>query len=439
MADKKISQLSSASTPLAGTEVLPIVQSGSTVKVASDDLTVKNVRSNATSGILQVTGPAAAATRTMTVPDANFTAARTDAGQTFSGTQTFSTINTSAGYQFRGADNTAYETLRYVGGTNNPGLFTSVVEASKKVRLNATGSVAAGHELCLGAEGTQDVFKVGAANVTVSTGNLIFGGTAQRITGDMSNATVANRMAFQTSTTNGNTTVNFLPNGTATVAQFFAHNNSDPTNASNGGIVATSTAIRVSSGQTGSGTYLPLALYTNGAEQVTVGTDSNVTVKSGNLVVGTAAKGIDFSANTHAAGMTSELLNWYEEGTWTPTFTSGITSPTYSTQNGAYTRVGRIVYFMFRLELSAGTGAAAILQIGGLPFTVSGAFRGGAACFAYAAGTIVSSTSTNLPTINCNAGSATMSFYKTDGVAFNGSDLATAANFSADISGWYFV
>jgi len=39
MADKKISALTSASTPLAGTEVLPIVQSGSTVKVAAASLT----------------------------------------------------------------------------------------------------------------------------------------------------------------------------------------------------------------------------------------------------------------------------------------------------------------------------------------------------------------------------------------------------------------
>jgi hypothetical protein len=39
MADKKISALSAASTPLAGTEVLPIVQSGATVKVAVSDLT----------------------------------------------------------------------------------------------------------------------------------------------------------------------------------------------------------------------------------------------------------------------------------------------------------------------------------------------------------------------------------------------------------------
>jgi hypothetical protein len=39
MADKKISALTAASTPLAGTEVLPIVQSGATVKVAVSDLT----------------------------------------------------------------------------------------------------------------------------------------------------------------------------------------------------------------------------------------------------------------------------------------------------------------------------------------------------------------------------------------------------------------
>ena len=90
MADKKISALTAAALPLAGTEVLPIVQSGATVKVASDDLTVRNVRANATTGILQITGPAAASTRVATVPDANWTAARTDAAQTFTGDQTFS-------------------------------------------------------------------------------------------------------------------------------------------------------------------------------------------------------------------------------------------------------------------------------------------------------------------------------------------------------------
>lgn len=43
MADKKISALPSASTPLAGTEVLPIVQGGDTKKVTALELTGVNV------------------------------------------------------------------------------------------------------------------------------------------------------------------------------------------------------------------------------------------------------------------------------------------------------------------------------------------------------------------------------------------------------------
>jgi hypothetical protein len=118
-------------------------------------------------------------------------------------------------------------------------------------------------------------------NLTLS-GNLTFSSTAQRITGDFSNATLTNRLAFQTSTTNGNTTVTVLPNGTSTTAQVIAHNNSDPTNSSNAGLVVTSTAIRLSSGQSGSGTYLPLTFFTNGSEQARIDT-------SGNLGIGTSS------------------------------------------------------------------------------------------------------------------------------------------------------
>lgn len=51
-----------------------------------------SVKSNATTGVLQVAGPTAGTTRVMTTPDANFTAARTDAAQTFTGAQTFGNI-----------------------------------------------------------------------------------------------------------------------------------------------------------------------------------------------------------------------------------------------------------------------------------------------------------------------------------------------------------
>jgi hypothetical protein len=129
MANTKISALPAATTPLAGTEVLPIVQGGITDQVAVNDLTVRNVRANATTGILQVTGPAAASTRVMTVPNANFTAARTDAAQSFTGDQTLSTGNLIIGTSGKGlTDSTGALTSTYnstgitTNGTNTAGL-----------------------------------------------------------------------------------------------------------------------------------------------------------------------------------------------------------------------------------------------------------------------------------------------------------------------------
>jgi hypothetical protein len=90
------------------------------------------------------------------------------------------------------------------------------------------------------------------------------------------------------------------------------------------------------------------------------------TIVNGNLVIGTAGKGIDFSADPSAPGMTSELLDDYEEGTWTPTLGG---NATYTQQGGTYTRVGRIVTVEGRLIVNAiGTGSAT--TVSGLPFTV---------------------------------------------------------------------
>lgn len=101
-------------------------------------------------------------------------------------------------------------------------------------------------------------------------------------------------------------------------------------------------------------------------------------------VVPAATKGIDFSANTHAAGMTSELLNWYEEGTWTPTLTintPGDLAITYSSQVGYYTRIGRLVSISFDLQTSAFTHSTAtgVWRLAGLPFLATSniAYRGG--------------------------------------------------------------
>ena len=49
-------------------------------------------------------------------------------------------------------------------------------------------------------------------------------------------------------------------------------------------------------------------------KKLTVKADGNVEINSGNLVIGTSGRGIDFSATSDASGMTNELLDDYEEG-----------------------------------------------------------------------------------------------------------------------------
>lgn len=120
------------------------------------------------------------------------------------------------------------------------------------------------------------------ASLTVTTGNAAFTGTGQRITGDFSNATLSNRLAFQTSTTNGNTIVGAFPNGTGTNTRLQLFSASDPANASTASMEAnaTSSLVIINADKTGTGAYLPMTFYTNGAEK------SRLTV-SGNLLVGT--------------------------------------------------------------------------------------------------------------------------------------------------------
>jgi hypothetical protein len=90
----------------------------------------------------------------------------------------------------------------------------------------------------------------------------------------------------------------------------------------------------------------------------------------GNFVLGTAGRGIDFSANTHAAGMTSELLNWYEEGAWTPSlFDSEGNALTIGIAVGRYTRVGNVVTLTCSVSwTSLGSANASPLLLAGLPF-----------------------------------------------------------------------
>jgi hypothetical protein len=107
------------------------------------------------------------------------------------------------------------------------------------------------------------------------TGNLGFNGTALRITGDFSNATQASRLLFQSSTTNGATSVGVIPNGTSTISRFWSYNNADPTNASfiNFGLVTDE--ARFWSGANGSGTTYPVTFFVGASERGRIATTGN--------------------------------------------------------------------------------------------------------------------------------------------------------------------
>jgi hypothetical protein len=112
---------------------------------------------------------------------------------------------------------------------------------------------------------------------------------------------------------------------------------------------------------------VPVNFYVAGSKRVEFLTTGDAKLSTGNLVIGTSGKGIDFSA-TSGTG-TSELLADYEEGTWTPTITAGSGSyTTVTSQAGTYTKVGRQVTLnWYFIVTNKGTGAGGV-NISNLPF-----------------------------------------------------------------------
>ena len=84
-----------------------------------------------------------------------------------------------------------------------------------------------------------------------------------------------------------------------------------------------------------------------------------------------SGKGIDFSATSDSSGtMSSELLDDYEEGTFTPTvqFGGGTTGIIYSERAGQYTKVGNLVWINMTVTLTNKGSSTGQATITGLPF-----------------------------------------------------------------------
>ncbi len=103
-----------------------------------------------------------------------------------------------------------------------------------------------------------------------------------------------------------------------------------------------------------------------------VGSQEKARINStGNIVMKNAGTGIDFSATANSSGtMTSELLNDYEEGTFTATLKGGTTDPTIAvTTTGKYTKIGNQVFVRIMFGNVSTLGASGTISITGLPFT----------------------------------------------------------------------
>tara|TARA_S200002703_G_C3679000_1_gene208543 strand:+ start:33 stop:575 length:543 start_codon:yes stop_codon:yes gene_type:complete len=110
-----------------------------------------------------------------------------------------------------------------------------------------------------------------------------------------------------------------------------------------------------------------------------------------NITFSTAGKGVHFGVTSATA---SNLLDDYEEGTWTPTIkindsTSGIA---YSSRSGAYVKIGELVYVEADITLSSKGSSTGTVRVGSLPFTVDDrtaqtSIDGGASFIPFSVGT----------------------------------------------------
>ena len=251
----------------------------------------------------------------------------------YSGTNTLSGTTTGTGV------------LTALGNATNAASGLAVLNGSGYLAVaqggTATGTAGIGAfnnitgYTALGATGTTSTNLVFSTSPTITTptisGNETHTGTGALFLADFSNATVLSRFSFQSSTTNGTTGIYALPNGTSTGAAWQATNNSDPTNASKIMITTNaSTDVQLVSGINGTGTYLPLSIYTSG------GVSAQFSTTKGTFTLG-------------VSGSTAGVLN-----------IAGSTAGTVSIQGAASAGT-----YNFNLPTSAGTSGQPLLSGGG--------------------------------------------------------------------------
>jgi hypothetical protein len=143
---------------------------------------------------------------------------------------------------------------------------------------------------------------------------------------------------------------------------------------------------------------------------------------------------IFLSGGAYIGGTDSaNYLDDYEEGTFTPTITSGITSVGYGVQAGYYTKIGNLVMFNLRVTTSSGNAQSSTFAVGNLPFTSAATQQpGGVAIRAYASQFTNSGSQAFI-----GPDSTSVSFFNLSGTAFAGTSITDHDGFDLRITGIY--
>lgn len=178
--------------------------------------------------------------------------------------------------------------------------------------------------------------------------NLNFTSTAQRITGDMSNATHANRLSFQTNVVNGATSPFIIPNGSGTIGQIVVANASNPTDSAFGSLQVDAASVKLVSNVLGLGVQLPIEIRIGLIPAININTSRAISIANtvaGNVpltITGTTSGGITINQTPVATALTLNGTN---------------TAGTYAQQNIAVTPGGKFDAFRaFNNSTTVGSG-----------------------------------------------------------------------------------
>jgi len=365
--------------------------SSGNVTVTNDNVAYSNIstalRTQSLTGYLYGNANTGNVTASTSIPVANVTGAVSSVTGT-------SPISSSGGTTPAISLNTSGVTAASYGGAANSATITVDTYGRITAASNTAIAIANTQVSGLGTMSTQNSNNVTitggnvGANLSTSTAIPVANATGTLATGNGGTGLTsftANGVIYATSTSalttgtaltfDGTTYIMWTPNVTP---HFQLKTNGDASGSNQGQIEwyqtsAGTNAITASiRGSRGGGAYNQTNLIFSTADAGS-NTDRWTMTSDGNFQQLIASKGINFTANTPASGMTSQNLNWYEEGTWTPGQGGGLTVIGTFSSSGKYTRIGRTVFIKGTLS-----GSTSVAFVGGavditnnLPFSTS--------------------------------------------------------------------